>query len=116
VLNAASDLFAQHAVPQVSLRDIAHAANVQVALIARYIGSRDDLLDAVFDELSADVARWVVDHPLEQVSFEVVGESGIHHRSDVERLEQAGVEAMLVGESLMACPDIGSTVRKLLGR
>jgi hypothetical protein len=36
----------------------------------RYIGSRDDLLDAVFDELSADVARWVVDHPLEQVSFE----------------------------------------------
>jgi indole-3-glycerol phosphate synthase len=46
----------------------------------------------------------------------VVGESGIHHRSDVEHLEQAGVEAMLVGESLMAQPDIGAAVRNLLGR
>ena len=46
----------------------------------------------------------------------VVGESGIHTRADVERLEAAGVGAMLVGESLMAKPDIGAAVDELLGK
>jgi len=45
----------------------------------------------------------------------VVGESGIHTREDVERLEAAGVNAILVGESLMASPDIGAAVDRLLG-
>jgi len=46
----------------------------------------------------------------------VVGESGIRTRQDVERLELAGVHAMLVGESLMASDDIGAAVDELLGR
>lgn len=46
----------------------------------------------------------------------VVSESGIRSRQDVERLEAAGVRAMLVGETLMARPDIGSAVDELLGR
>jgi len=46
----------------------------------------------------------------------VVGESGIRTREDVERLESAGVNAMLVGESLMAEADIGAGVERLLGR
>ena len=46
----------------------------------------------------------------------VVGESGIHSRADVERLESAGVDAMLVGQSLMASPDVGAAVDRLLGR
>jgi indole-3-glycerol phosphate synthase len=46
----------------------------------------------------------------------VVGESGIRTRSDVERLQTAGVRAMLVGETLMARPDIGAAVDRLLGR
>ncbi|MCG8449203.1 MAG: indole-3-glycerol phosphate synthase TrpC [Pirellulales bacterium] len=46
----------------------------------------------------------------------LVGESGIKTRSDVERLEAAGVDAILVGESLMRQPDIGAAVRELLGR
>ena len=45
-----------------------------------------------------------------------VAESGIHSRADVLRLEDAGVDAMLVGESLMRQADIGAAVRKLLGR
>ncbi|MHB8970734.1 MAG: indole-3-glycerol phosphate synthase TrpC [Pirellulaceae bacterium] len=45
----------------------------------------------------------------------VVGESGIHTRQDVLRLERAGVQAMLVGEQLMAAADIGLAVRTLLG-
>jgi indole-3-glycerol phosphate synthase len=45
-----------------------------------------------------------------------VSESGIGSRADVERLEAAGVDAILVGESLMRQPDIGAAVDALLGR
>jgi len=45
----------------------------------------------------------------------VVGESGIRSRADALRLEEAGVDAMLVGESLMRRPDPGEGVRELLG-
>ncbi|NUQ65660.1 MAG: indole-3-glycerol phosphate synthase TrpC [Pirellulales bacterium] len=46
----------------------------------------------------------------------VVGESGIRTRDDVARLRSAGVNAMLVGETLMASPDIGAAVDALLGQ
>ncbi len=45
----------------------------------------------------------------------VVSESGIYTRADVESLREAGVNAILVGESLMRSPDIGEQVRKLIG-
>ncbi|HEY5312420.1 MAG TPA: indole-3-glycerol phosphate synthase TrpC [Pirellulales bacterium] len=45
----------------------------------------------------------------------LVGESGIRTRADVLRLESAGVDAMLVGETLMAQADIGAAVDELLG-
>ncbi len=46
----------------------------------------------------------------------VVGESGIHTRADVERLEAARVDAILVGESLMRQPNVGAAVDALLGK
>lgn len=46
----------------------------------------------------------------------VVGESGIRGWDDVVRLEAAGVQAILVGEGLLAQPDIGAAVDELLGR
>lgn len=45
----------------------------------------------------------------------VVGESGIRTREDVVRLEAGGVQAMLVGETFMARPDIAAAVDELLG-
>ena len=45
----------------------------------------------------------------------VVSESGIENRGHVERLAAAGVDAILVGESLMREADIGAKVRELLG-
>jgi indole-3-glycerol phosphate synthase len=45
----------------------------------------------------------------------VVSESGIKTRDDVEKLQQAGVDAVLVGESLMREKDIGKKVKELLG-
>jgi indole-3-glycerol phosphate synthase len=46
----------------------------------------------------------------------LVGESGIKSYQDVARLQDAGVDAILVGESLMRQPDIGAAVYQLLGR
>jgi indole-3-glycerol phosphate synthase len=46
----------------------------------------------------------------------LVGESGIKTHDDVRRLEAAGVDAILVGESLMREPDVGVAVDRLLGR
>lgn len=43
----------------------------------------------------------------------VVSESGIKTRADVLRLEAAGVRAVLVGETLMAAPDIGLKLDEL---
>ena len=45
----------------------------------------------------------------------VVAESGIRNSIDAEMLQQAGVDAMLVGETLMARADIGAAVDELLG-
>ena len=45
----------------------------------------------------------------------LVSESGIRNRRDVERLEAAGVSAILVGETLMRADDIGLAVERLLG-
>lgn len=46
----------------------------------------------------------------------VVSESGINTREDVERLEEAGVKAVLVGEALMRSKDIGGKIKELVGR
>jgi len=46
----------------------------------------------------------------------VVGESGIKTRADVERMETAGVDAVLIGETLMRAGDPAQTIRALLGR
>jgi indole-3-glycerol phosphate synthase len=46
----------------------------------------------------------------------LVSESGITTHADVARLAAAGVDAMLVGESLMRERDIGAAVDRLLGR
>lgn len=45
----------------------------------------------------------------------LVGESGIHTRADVERLARSGVQAILVGESLMRQSDMAAKIRELIG-
>ena len=43
----------------------------------------------------------------------VVSESGIHHRGQIEELEQVGVDAVLVGEAVMRASDPEAAVRTL---
>ncbi|MCC7119583.1 MAG: indole-3-glycerol phosphate synthase TrpC [Anaerolineales bacterium] len=53
--------------------------------------------------------------PLIPSEIAVVAESGIFSASDVERLSNANVDAILVGEALVTAEDIGAKVRELSG-
>lgn len=44
----------------------------------------------------------------------LVSESGLHTAEDVERLRQAGVDAMLIGEALVTAPDPAAAIRELI--
>jgi len=52
--------------------------------------------------------------PLAPEGALLVGESGIGHHADCERLAAAGVRCFLVGESLMRQPDLAEATRRLL--
>ncbi len=52
--------------------------------------------------------------PLVPTDRIVVSESGIKGRKDMEKLKQWGVDAVRIGESLMAASDIAATMRELL--
>ncbi|MCQ4574861.1 MAG: indole-3-glycerol phosphate synthase TrpC [Candidatus Brocadiales bacterium] len=53
--------------------------------------------------------------PLVPEDRTVVSESGIKSRGDVRRLEDAGVDAILVGEALVQSEDIERDIRELMG-
>jgi indole-3-glycerol phosphate synthase len=65
--------------------------------------------------LHTDLEHTIRRRQLDPADRLVVGESGIRTRQGVERLGAAGVRAMLVGETLMARPEIGAAVDELLG-
>jgi len=69
VLDASATLFAQRGVDSVSLRDIAAAADVHLTLIGRYVGNRDELVLAVFQDLSDQLAHAVQENPLSGQGF-----------------------------------------------
>ncbi len=63
-------------------------------------------------EVSLDRACELAEHlPANAVH---VAESGIHTRTDIDRLRAAGYEAFLIGESLMRQPHPGEALRRLL--
>jgi len=53
--------------------------------------------------------------PMISSDIAVVAESGIFNAGDVERLAEAKVDAILVGEALVTSKDIGAKVRELSG-
>jgi indole-3-glycerol phosphate synthase len=94
------------AVVEVSREDELEAA-LEVDADVLGINNRD------LEDLSVDLDRTfdlIADVPAGKV---VVSESGIHARHQIEELEQVGVDAVLVGETLMRAPDPEAAVREL---
>jgi AcrR family transcriptional regulator len=56
LIDAATELFAERGPGSVSVRQIAEAAGVNHGLVHHYFGSKDGLVTAVLDELSAQAA------------------------------------------------------------
>lgn len=78
---------------------------------AKIIGINNRNLRSFVTDL-AHTVDLLADIPNDRI---VVSESGIATRADVIRLQQAGVHAILVGETLMRAPEIGPKLRELMG-
>lgn len=70
VLDAAAALFARYGVSEVTFRDIAREAQVNLGLLNRYIGTRDELIRAVFEDLTAKLVEEIETSPTEPRGFE----------------------------------------------
>jgi len=94
------------------LVEVHNEAEVEIALSseARIIGINNRDLTT----FSVDIATTERLSPLIPPDRIVVSESGIKERADIEKLSQLGVDAVLIGESLMAAPDIAAKMRELL--
>ncbi|HVV48160.1 MAG TPA: indole-3-glycerol phosphate synthase TrpC [Polyangia bacterium] len=87
--------------------EVARAVAAGAAIVG--INNRDLRTFTVDRELAARLRPRV---PPDRV---VVAESGIRDAADVARLRAAGVDAILVGETLMRAPDPAAALRALLG-
>ncbi|HVE90709.1 MAG TPA: indole-3-glycerol phosphate synthase TrpC [Actinomycetota bacterium] len=89
-------------------KDLARAADAGASIVG--VNHRD--LETFEEDPDATVRL----RPLVPAGVAVVGESAISSRRDVEALESAGVDAVLVGEALVRAEDAAARVRELLGR
>jgi len=82
-----------------------------VAAGARIIGVNNrDLRSFTVDLATTERLAPIV--PADRV---LIAESGVHTRADVERLAEAGADAVLVGTALMRADDPGEALRELTG-
>ncbi|MFC1986950.1 indole-3-glycerol phosphate synthase TrpC [Chloroflexota bacterium] len=95
------------------LVEVHNEAELEIALRsqARIIGINNrDLSTFTVDITTTERLR-----PLIPRGRIVVSESGIKDHSDMEKLRQWGVDAALIGESLMSAPNIATKMKELLG-
>lgn len=97
IVDAALDLFEKRSYAETTLRDIADAAEISIGLTYRYFRRKEELVLALYERLSEEVAtrvklpagtvgaRWAA---LERMRFKVLGP----HRRTLLALVQAGLE------------------------
>jgi len=90
------------------LRQVVDYAETQPQRILVGINNRNLRTFEVDLQTTLRALQWIPQH------LQVVGESGIRRAEDVERLREAGVRGILVGESLMRQQDVAQAVRSLL--
>jgi indole-3-glycerol phosphate synthase len=89
-----------------------HEVECALAAGARIIGvNHRDLRTFAVDMTLASRMRSLL--PSDRL---LVAESGIRSAADVHRMQEAGIDAILVGTSLMCDPDPGLALRRLWGR
>lgn len=88
--------------------EIARAASVHAQCIG--INSRD------LDTLEIDIERSIGLKPLVPAGCVSVAESGVRTRQDMERLEAAGFDGVLIGQAIADPSGIQGTGQSLLGR
>ena len=94
------------------LVEVHNEAELEIALNsqARIIGINNrDLNTFTVDLTTTERLRPLI--PQDRI---VVSESGIKDRGDIERLRQWGVDAVLIGETLMSAPNIAAKMKELL--
>jgi len=104
-------LWLSHELSMSCLVEVHNEAEVEIALRsgARIIGINNrDLKTFTVDLTTTERLRPLI--PPDRI---VVSESGIKDRSDMEKLRQWGVDAVLIGESLMSAPDIAVKMKEL---
>jgi indole-3-glycerol phosphate synthase len=94
------------------LVEVHNEAEVEIALKsqAKIIGINNRDLNT----FGVDLATTERLRPLIPPDRIVVSESGIKERTDIEKLRRLGIDAVLIGESLMSAPDIAARMRELL--
>jgi indole-3-glycerol phosphate synthase len=94
------------------LVEVHNEAELEIALKSRAgvigINNRD------LNTFAADIDTTGQLRPLIPADKIVVSESGIKDANDMEKLRQWGVDAVLIGESLMSAPDIAAKMKELL--
>jgi len=94
------------------LVEVHNEAEVKIAVNAgtRIIGINNRNLK----DFTTDISTTERLRPLIPSSIIIVSESGIQSRQDIERLQKCGVNAVLIGETLIAADDIGAKMRELV--
>jgi AcrR family transcriptional regulator len=86
ILEVAERLFAEHGFEGTSVRDIAHEAGVNVAMISYYFGSKEKLLEAVFSH-RVSAGRLVLEH--------ILADTEMHPLSKIDALVDGMVDRMM---------------------
>lgn len=105
-------LLLSHELKMSCLVEVHSEAELEIALEsgARIIGINNrDLTDFTVDLTTTERLRPLI--PPDRI---VVSESGISDQSDIERLEQWGVDAVLVGKSLLSATNIAAKMKELM--
>jgi indole-3-glycerol phosphate synthase len=95
-----------------ALVEVHNARELEVAsaIGAQIIGINNRNLST----LQVDIATTYDLLPKVPAGAVVVSESGLRTREQLRRLEEAGLDAVLIGEALMRSPDIEAATRELL--
>jgi indole-3-glycerol phosphate synthase len=100
-----------HELKMSCLVEVHNEAEVEIALNSRAkiigINNRD------LNTFNVDMATTARLRPLIPPDRIVVSESGIKEQSDIEKLSRLGIDAVLIGESLMSAPDIAARMMDL---